>query len=85
MIIVSSIIIEPRYAMPLIPFLIIISVLPIQKISELKTNFGNFKTISFIIIMSLLLSSSVIYTYFVYPPPDYKTESEKIEFSRVFT
>ena len=82
MIIVSSIIIEPRYVIPLIPFLIIISVLPIQKISELKTNYGNFKTISLIIIMSLLLSSSIIYTYFVYPPPDYKTESEKIEFSK---
>ena len=32
--------------------------------------------------MLLLLSSSVIYTYFVYPPPDYKTESEKIEFAK---
>ena len=80
--IVSSIVLLPRFFLPLIPFLIIISVLPIQKISNIKTNFGNFKTTSLIIITLLLLSSSVIYTYFVYPPPDYETESEKIEFAR---
>jgi len=80
--IVSSIILLPRFFLPLIPFLIIISVLPIQKISNVKTNYGNFKTTSLIIITLLLISSSVIYTYFVYPPPDYKTESEKIEFAR---
>jgi hypothetical protein len=82
LIIVSSIVLLPRFFLPLIPFLIIISVLPIQKISNIKTNFGNFKTTSLIIITLLLLSSSVIYTYFVYPPPDYETESEKIEFAR---
>ena len=80
--VVSSILLSPRFFLPLIPFLIIISILPIQKICNLNLKIKNFQTLSFVSILFVVLASSMVYTYIVYPPLDATLELEKIEFAR---
>ena len=81
LIVVSSIVLSPRFFLPLIPFLIIISILPIQKICDLNLKKKNYQTLSLASIIFVILSSSAVYTYFEYPPPDFTLESEKLEFA----
>ena len=80
--IVSAIVLSPRFFLPLIPFLIIFSILPIQKLCNLQINFKNYQNISLIVIISLILSISVYYTITEFSSPDKQLEDEKLEFSR---
>ncbi|MBN18966.1 MAG: hypothetical protein CL758_05785 [Chloroflexi bacterium] len=80
--IVSAIVLSPRFFLPLIPFLIIFSILPIQKLCNLQINFKNYQSISLIVIISLILSISVYYTITEFSSPDKQLEDEKLEFSR---
>ena len=80
--IVSAIVLSPRFFLPLIPFLIIISILPIQKFCNLQINFKNYQNISLVVITLLILSISVYYTIAEFSSPDKQLEDEKLEFSR---
>tara|TARA_Y100001936_G_scaffold75736_1_gene74300 strand:- start:13065 stop:14171 length:1107 start_codon:yes stop_codon:yes gene_type:complete len=80
--VVSAIVLSPRFFLPLIPFLIILSILPIQKLCNLQINFKNYQNISLIVIISLILSISVYYTITEFSSPDKQLEDEKLEFSR---
>ena len=80
--VVSAIVLSPRFFLPLIPFLIIISILPIQKFCNLQINFKNYQNISLVVITLLILSISVYYTIAEFSSPDKQLEDEKLEFSR---
>ena len=80
--VVSAIVISTRFFLPLIPFLIIISIFPIQKLCNLQINFKNYQNISLVSITLLILFVSVFYTVIEFPSPDKQLENEKLEFSR---
>ncbi len=82
LIVVSAIVLSTRFFLPLIPFLIIISILPIQKFCNLQINFKNYQNISLVAITLLILSISVYYTITEFSSPDKQLENEKLEFSR---
>jgi len=79
--IVSAIVLSTRFFLPLIPFLIIISILPLQKLNII-TNSKNIQNTSLLIITMLILSVSVYYTISEFPSSDKQLEDEKLEFSR---
>lgn len=79
--IVSAIVLSTRFFLPLIPFLIIISILPIQKFS-LLANSKNTQNMSLIMTTLLILSVSIYYTIDKFPSTDKQLENEKLEFSR---
>lgn len=80
--VVSAIVLSTRFFLPLIPFLIIISIFPIQKFCNLQINFKNYQNLSLVTITLLILSISVYYTITEFPSPDKQLENEKLDFSR---
>ena len=77
---------ERRYLILIIPSLIIISTIPIQRLIEYGLSTFSFsnkeKTISLLIIISIILILSIMFTIFQYEKPNYLLENEKMEIAQ---